>query len=824
MSNQSSSENQQTEAEEERTSTEDVHPETASDVNENANNDENEPLKKWPFWSFVGLVSFDTLCAMFLMLPTLPWIYQFEGAASYYTFGRSLMDLFLLSMLRIVSSLGALLYSFLKAQVRPDYPFSLTKPNGTQKTTEELEEEALEQSFGAWLSWHVARPAFACEFCSMVTTLLCLAKCLVRLNIEVGIYEDARPVHPVFWIAIALGGLSSALESNYLDRVCKLVSKWGQHQVESGEPSLIRNISSSLNLPLLEHDSLAENGQTSQSEGGADDVEANGNGNHDSENNDGAPAEPDIKSEASYKATWSDVLSLCLPDLHLLGLAFLFLLLAAAAQVYIPKFTGNILDALERAFAGDDDDDSNHHESMSDVPGFMSSVRKLIAVSILGGVFSGIRGSVFTVVGGRVNVRLRVRLMDALLVQDIGFFDVTKTGDITSRLSSDTTLVGDQVTLNVNVFLRSLVQAIGVLMFMFFVSWQLSILAFISVPAITVLSKWYGNFVRSLTKLMQKKLADGNSVSEAAISSMPTVRAFDAAPTEFKEFEEHMKKYLRLNMKAAFAYSGYATCVTSLPQLVTALVVFYGGLMVRNGDMTSGQLVEFLLYLQSLSDAFGSIGYIYSSLTQAVGAADKVFELMNRKPKLKTPSQAGTAHIPRQTSVLGVEVTQTSEKRLVGLEPEVCRGEIALEGVDMYYPARPQRRILNDMTLRIPPGKIAALVGQSGGGKSSVISLVQHLYEPSKGKILFDGQEVHELSPRWLSRHISIVSQEPTLFARSIKRNIMYGLEGTDLEPTDEEIIRVAKLANADQFIEKMPMKYETEVGERGVQLSGGQK
>ena len=120
MSNQSSSENQQTEAEEERTSTEDVHPETASDVNENANNDENEPLKKWPFWSFVGLVSFDTLCAMFLMLPTLPWIYQFEGAASYYTFGRSLMDLFLLSMLRIASSLGALLYSFLKAQVRPD--------------------------------------------------------------------------------------------------------------------------------------------------------------------------------------------------------------------------------------------------------------------------------------------------------------------------------------------------------------------------------------------------------------------------------------------------------------------------------------------------------------------------------------------------------------------------------------------------------------------------------------------------------------------------------------------------------------------------------
>lgn len=323
------------------------------------------------------------------------------------------------------------------------------------------------------------------------------------------------------------------------------------------------------------------------------------------------------------------------------------------------------------------------------------------------------------------------------------------------------------------------------------------------------------------------QLASGNSVSEAAISSMPTVRAFDAALTEFKEFEESMQKYLLLNMKAAVAYSGYATCSTSLPQLVTALVVFYGGLMVRNGDLTSGELVSFLLYLSSLSDAFSSIGYIFSSLTQAVGAADKVFELMNRKPRLRQPTAANTAAVSTARAghhVLNVDARQTALARTAGLEPDTCRGEIRLENVELYYPARPQRRILNGMSLTVPPGKIAALVGQSGGGKSSVISLVQHLYEQSSGKVMIDGVEVHELSPRWLSQHISIVSQEPILFGRSIKRNIMYGLEGTDLEPTDEEIERVAKLANADSFIEKMPRKYETEVGERGVTLSGGQK
>jgi len=125
----------------------------------------------------------------------------------------------------------------------------------------------------------------------------------------------------------------------------------------------------------------------------------------------------------------------------------------------------------------------------------------------------------------------------------------------------------------------------------------------------------------------------------------------------------------------------------------------------------------------------------------------------------------------------------------------------------MYYPARPQRRILNGLSLKVEPGSVVALVGSSGGGKSSVMSLIQHLYEPSAGKVLFDGIDVHELSPAFLSRHVSIVSQEPTLFARSIKRNIMYGLEGTDAEPTDEEILEAAKLANADDFIQRMPQK-----------------
>jgi ATP-binding cassette, subfamily B (MDR/TAP), member 9 len=258
--------------------------------------------------------------------------------------------------------------------------------------------------------------------------------------------------------------------------------------------------------------------------------------------------------------------------------------------------------------------------------------------------------------------------------------------------------------------------------------------------------------------------------------------------------------------------------------------VYYGGMLVRNGDMTSGKLVSFLLYLQSLSDAFATIGWVFSSLTQAIGAADKVCELLNRKPKLRTPTvvtidENPTLH-PSRVGSLGIAATKSRTQRTVGhtLSNNEANGEIVLQNVVLYYPARPNRRVLNGISLTIKPGSVVALVGQSGGGKSSVMSLIQHMYEPQSGRVIVDGYDVHELCPEWLSRHISIVSQEPTLFARSIKKNIMYGLDGTPYEPTDEEIIEAAKLANAHNFIMDMPLKYDTEVGERGVQLSGGQK
>ncbi len=740
------------------------------------------------------------------------------------------------------------------------------------KSREEIEEEALEeQCCPNKVVRYICRLTFATEVIVFTEAILIIIKCLARLNIEIGVLDEQEPHHPLYWIALLIAFLYCVISANFLEMICIRASAIGhfRRQREArerfvnrrnrrreimsdnqesfvddplGEPLLSSALASpssaiSTPSPAITNEGApvgrgeAFNGRTLERES-IDVSNDYSDDDSDGEDDEDFVATSDITADAQSKAGWKDLLAICYPDLHYFFLAFVFLILAAIAQVLIPHFTGKMIDAISTyAPGGGGDDQRNDDDSkIWDVPGFLDNMRNLIVASILGGIFSGVRGSIFTLVGARVNVRLRTLLMDSLLAQDIGFFDITKTGDITSRLSSDTTLVGDQVTLNVNVFLRSLVQAIGVLLLMCYLSWQLTLLAFISVPAITILSRWYGEFIRSLTKLMQKKLADGNSTSEAALGAMSTVRALGAESTEMEEFQEHMDKYLNLNKRNAVAYLGYATVVTSLPQLVTAVVLFYGGLLVMaDGDdhITSGQLVSFLLYLSSLSDAFNSIGYIFASLTQAVGAADKVFELIHRKPLRKTPSTSDDETQNNNSSRRNNRkegVDRIEEFRKAGVRPAECSGEITLNKVIMCYPARPQRRILNNMNLYVPSGAVAALVGPSGGGKSSIVSLIQNLYEPRSGDIFIDGIKIRDLSPDWLSKNVAVVSQEPTLFARSIKRNIIFGLEGTENEPTMQEIKEAARLANAASFIESLPMKYETDVGERGVQLSGGQK
>lgn len=474
-------------------------------------------------------------------------------------------------------------------------------------------------------------------------------------------------------------------------------------------------------------------------------------------------------------------------DTPLILVAFAAGTVAALGQALIPYFTGRIID-----YASIDPNRA----------AFQVTTLKLIAVAFGCAVFTGIRGGLFTAAMARLNVRIRRELFGSLLTQEIGFFDTSKTGEITSRLAADTTTVSDQICLNLNVALRSATQAAIVLVFMFGASWRLTVVTFILIPLILTVCKFYGAYYRKLSKKVQTSLADANGVADEVLASMTTVKAHAAEASANKTYADRLHNFYILQIKQSVAYALYAMTNTFLPNSVAAVVLFYGGHLVLDGHMSAGALVSFMLYEQSLAGAFQMMGDMFSALTAAVGAADKVVELIQRRP----------------------EVGPTGK-----LQPSDFRGRLELDAVHFCYPARPNQKVLTGLTLEINPGEVVALVGPSGGGKSSVVKLIERFYLPEAGQVRLDGHDLGMYDHRWLKRRVGIVSQEPTLYGRSIKRNILYGLEAADgvpeaEHPTDADVMEAAKLANAHDFIMAMPQGYETDCGDKGVQLSGGQK
>lgn len=367
------------------------------------------------------------------------------------------------------------------------------QPSGERKKKEELEEEAIEESWIPFLKRWVAQYSFIPKLTCIFSVVLCFIKTLERLYEEIEVEHDKSPYHIPYWGAIGFAALVSLLEWRVISDATSVVGDWGRarrvhlQRTTDTDTSLTEPLIRDLNEPCSEGISPSAFNESSLDEKFDDLDEEKGKTDKDASRVGGGDSTFDLSEECNYKAGWLDLIHLVAPDLHLIAAAFIFLLAAALMQVYIPRLTGNALDELV-------DGETNNSNDWSHSK-FVSIIKQLVVASILGGVFAGIRGSIFTLIGGRVNVRLRVRLLESLLKQEIGFFDVTKTGDITSRLCSDTTLVGDQVSLNVNVFLRSTVQAIGVLIFMFFVSWQLTLLTFLTVPVTIALSTIYGEFV-----------------------------------------------------------------------------------------------------------------------------------------------------------------------------------------------------------------------------------------------------------------------------------------------------------------------------------------
>ncbi|XP_054457027.1 ATP-binding cassette sub-family B member 9 [Anoplopoma fimbria] len=484
------------------------------------------------------------------------------------------------------------------------------------------------------------------------------------------------------------------------------------------------------------------------------------------------------QEKTSSGATLGRLLNYCRKDGGLLSVAVLFLLISAVCEAFIPYYYGKAIDGIVV------------HQSMEY---FAKPVITLSVLALASSLAMGVRGGVFTLTFAKLNLRLRNHLFRTLMRQEIAFYDENHTGDIISRLSADTTQVSDLISVNINIFLRSVIKGAGFSIFMLGMSWKLTLVAFMGFPFIGFVSKFYGDYYKKLTKEVQTVLAEANKVAEETISAMRTVRSFGNEGGEADSYYGKLLAMFQLNKKQALAYAGYMWCSSISELALEVAILYYGGHLVVTGQMSGGALISFFIYVLELGECLESIASVYTGLMQGVGAAEKVFEYLDREPK--HPADGTEA-------------------------PDACAGVVEFKDITFAYPTRPDIDILKGVSFTLRPGEVTALVGPSGSGKSSCVSLLENFYLPQKGQVLLDGKPIHAFRHDYLHSKIGLVGQEPVLFARTVEENITYGL--TDIPM--EAVVQAATKANAHDFITALPTGYDTSVGEKGTQLSGGQK
>uniref|UniRef100_A0A8R1DK56 ABC transporter domain-containing protein n=1 Tax=Caenorhabditis japonica TaxID=281687 RepID=A0A8R1DK56_CAEJA len=281
-------------------------------------------------------------------------------------------------------------------------------------------------------------------------------------------------------------------------------------------------------------------------------------------------------------------------------------------------------------------------------------------------------------------------------------------------------------------------------------------------------------------------------MAEEVLSTMRTVRSFACEKRELKRFEGLLSSTLNVNRKRALAYMGYTWNNEFSDNAILVAVLFYGGHLVMSGKMEKEELITFLLYQMQLGENLYNLSYVMSGLMEAVGASRKVFALMSREPHFQ----------------------------LDGTQKPLVNGNILFESVSFTYPSRPNNPVLSDLTLNIKAGETVALVGPSGGGKSSIVSLIEHFYEPSDGTVTLDGVPIKDINHVYYHQKIALVAQEPILYDGSVRHNILYGCDFA----TEDDMLNASKMANVHDFVSELEKGYDTNCGEKGVQMSGGQK
>jgi ABC-type multidrug transport system fused ATPase/permease subunit len=409
-------------------------------------------------------------------------------------------------------------------------------------------------------------------------------------------------------------------------------------------------------------------------------------------------------------------------------------------------------------------------------------------------VLSYFRIRLFAIVSEKSMATLRSDLFKKMISLPIPWIEEQRVGELTSRITNDVTQIQGALATTVAEFLRQIIILVGGILFIVFAMPRLALIMLGTFPLVVFAAMYFGKHIRKFTKERQDELAQTNVVVEETMQNIRTVKAFTNEWFELKRYTSHLNKVVNLALKAATMRGLFASFIVFVMFGALFFIMWQAALMVENGTLVKGDLVNFIIFTGIIGGAIASLGTFYTELITALGAGERIVDI------LQMPGERN------------IDSSKPISKRF--------QGKIDFSEVFFAYPSRPEKMVLKGIELNVSPGERIALVGMSGAGKSTLTQLLMQFYKADTGQIFIDDLPVQEYDLSDLRGNMAIVPQDVMLFGGSIKDNIAYG----NPSATDSDIMEAAKKANAWEFIDGFPLKMETIVGERGVKLSGGQK
>ncbi len=429
----------------------------------------------------------------------------------------------------------------------------------------------------------------------------------------------------------------------------------------------------------------------------------------------------------------------------------------------------------------------------NDLPQLNRLAIGLFLVFILQSIASFIHRLSLAYVGENAVVDIRVQIYSHLQALSLRFFGDFRTGEIVSRITNDTSMLQSAITDDLVELLRQAITLVGAVILLFWLDWRLTLIILLGVPFITLTMVWLGRKIRKESKAVQDALAKSASVVEETTAGVRIVKSFTRERYEIDRFTRAVNEIYAAAMRRAKIGATLGPIIGFLAFASITITLWFGAYEVIEGRLTAGDLVAYLIYTMMVAAPIASLAGLYARFQGAIGATERLFDLLDEKPDI------------------------TSKPDAIVLPP--LRGEVRFEGVSFTYSE--EFPVLREVSFEAQPGQVIALVGPSGAGKSTLVSLVPRFWDVDEGRVFIDGYDIREVNLVSLREQIGIVPQETILFSDSVFANIQYG----KLDATREEVEAAAKAANAHEFIlNDLPDGYETEVGERGVKLSGGQR